>query len=207
MPNIEDFTPRTLEQNADSFSNFLPTGLLWTAAFTENTIFRNFIKGAAIEMGRWQETLQKVALEYIPNMQTSFIPEWEQTLGIPDSCFSITNQTDAIRRRNILIKFTCMNLQTEADYIKLATSLGLSIQIVPYDLTGVGFPYTFPFSFFDPAFDWKIIIFTEIAGVFPYTFPMTFDTSDPDVALFECIVNKQKPAHTEVTFELEPNQP
>lgn len=207
MPSISDFSPRTLEQNADSFGNCLPTGLLWTAAFTENTIFRNFIKGVSVEMGRWQETLQKVALEYIPNMHTSLIPEWEQTLGIPDSCFSITNQTDAIRRRNILIKLTCMNLQTENDYLKLADSLGLTIEVVPYDLTGVGFPYTFPFSFFDPVFDWKIIIYTNIVAGFPYTFPLIFDTADPNVGLFECIVNKQKPAHTEVTFELQPIQP
>ena len=139
-------------------------------------------------------------------MHTSFIPEWEQTLGIPDSCFSITNQTDAIRRRNILIKLTCMNLQTEADYLKLATTLGLTIQIVPYDLSDLGFPYTFPISFNDPAFNWKIIIYTNIVDEFPYTFPLTFDTVDPNIALFECIVNKQKPAHTQVNFELQPNE-
>lgn len=206
MPNISDFSPRTLEQNTDSFGNCLPSGLFWTSTFTENTNLRNFIKGSAVEMGRWQEMLQKIALEYVPNMHTSFIPEWEQVLGIPDSCFSITNQTDAIRRRNILIKLTCMNLQTEDDYLKLANTLGLRIDIIPHDPTDDVFPYTFPITFED-IFQWTIVIYTNLVAGFPYTFPITFETVDLNVELFECIVRKQKPAHTEVLFDLQPSQP
>lgn len=205
MPNISDFNPHTLNELADSFAKELPKGRIWESAHNAGTNMRNVLRGLATEMQRFESFLDYLVKSYIPNLDNSLIVEWEKDLGIPDDCFSITNVSDAKRRRNILIKLAYMNLQTEQDYLALAAIMGLNIEIVPGDPTLAVFPFTFPFVFQTPqsaANTWKIIIKDVNIDGFTYTFPVTFE-DDNDVDLFKCIVEKQKPAYTKVIFEVE----
>ena len=187
MPSLKDFTPKDLNKIADSFARLMPTGNYWSGGYVEDTNFRLFLKGIGKEMTRFQQMVQAVAQEYIPNLTTSAIDEWEQFLGIPDDCFFITsNTTPDERRRNIIIKLAYMNLQTDADYKALAAQFGLIILLEPQG-----------------GFVLKIIILNAFIPGFPYTFTFTFGGSTP-VEIFECIVTKQKAAHVQVIFETPP---
>lgn len=187
MPSQSDFTPLTNDENADNLARCLPYGDLFAAAVRDNSVLRRVLLGLSKEQGRIQQALFALATKFIPNSTDSFIEGWEQALGIPDDCFIIENQSLATRRRNILIKSFYMKLNTDNDYFRLAAILDLTIRIIPYNAN------------INP-FVWEIIIDGSPSAGFPYTFPLTFGAGDGDDVLFQCIVQKQKPAHTQVVF-------
>jgi len=185
MPNIEQFTPQDLEKIADSFARMMPVGGSWDAPYIAGKNYRNLLKGIGGEMNRFQQLVQTIATTYIPNLTNSVIDEWETFLGIPDECFVITiDTTNAERRRNILIKLAFLNLQTEQDYINLGIQLGLIITLEPQGGSVL-----------------KVVFSTGAIDGFPYTFPFEFEIVT-NAGIYECLVNKQKPAHVQVIYEI-----
>lgn len=186
----QDFAPRSEEENIKSFSDLMPLNkLLWIAMRVEGSNAYKLLSVLAKDLARFQLLEFEVASQYIPNLTNSFIEQWEEMLGIPDSCF-LNNVPDDERRRNILIKLSSMNLQTAEDYEELGSILGLNVQVQP------NVPTT--------PFIWTINIDSEDPDVFPYTFPITF--SEDFIELFQCITSKQKPAHTKLLYSFIPNQ-
>ena len=184
MPNKSQFAPKDLEKIADSFARMMPTGGSWDAPYIPTKNYRKLLKGIGTEMTRFQELVQTVALTYIPNSTTSMIEEWEAFLGIPDECFINTPETtDAERRRNILVKLAFLNLQTDQDYLNLAEQFDLEIELEPQGGSVL-----------------KIIFLNAVLGEFPYNFPFDFEAVT-NGGIFQCLVNKQKPAHVEIIFD------
>jgi uncharacterized protein YmfQ (DUF2313 family) len=179
MPNMADFKQNTEAQNAQSFADVMPAGLVWNAKNKEGSILRLVLQALSQEMGRYQADVYQVATEAVPNFNATMLDEWEQVLGIPDDCIPLAdNPTD--RAFNIMLKLGYLNLQTEADYIRLANLLGLSISI----------------SNSYPTMTINIAGF--VPPSFPYTFPFVFGADSNN--LFQCLVLKQRPAHIEVVF-------
>jgi len=187
--NPQDFLPKSEVDNIKSFSDLMPLNKrLWVATRIAEANAYRLLKILAQELARFQLLEYEIANQYIPNFDDSFIESWEQNLGIPDSCFSIAVDDDE-RRRNIIIKLAYMNFQTAEDYEKLGELLGLNVQVFP------NVPAT--------PYQWTINIDSTDTNVFTYTFPITF--SKNFIGLFECIVEKQKPAHTQVLFSFSGN--
>ncbi len=185
----QSFSPRTEEQNIKSFADLMPLNKkLWAATRISQANAYRLLKVLAEELARFQFLEYEIASKYIPNFDDSFIESWEQMLGIPDSCFS-NSVSDEERRRNIIIKLAYLNLQTANDYVILGDLLNLNVQVLPNVPT-------------DP-FIWTINIDSSDPNVFPYTFPITF--SENFIGLYECLVQKQKPAHTQVLFSFSGN--
>lgn len=185
----QDFAPKSEADNVKSFADLMPLNkLLWIGMRIPDSNAYKLLKVLAQDLARFQLLEYAVANQYIPNETNSFIEQWEEMLGIPDSCFPNTG-TDEERRRNILIKLNYMNLQTAQDYEELGAILGLNVQVqpnVPAD------PWV-----------WTINIDAADPNVFPYTFPFTF--TENFIELFVCLTQKQKPAHTELLYSFIPN--
>lgn len=190
-----EFDIKTQDENAQSLADVCPDGEFWRTKNIDESNFRKLLLGCATEIGRGQSYIQSLADHYIPNLNDSFINDWENILGIPDSCFTkdgIENgntTSDSARRRDIIVKLSKMNLQTAQDYIDLAAEFGLQIQIVNSGTIG---PTTYN------QFHW-LIIFTGIA-IEGWTYDWDIEWGNPFVSLIECIFNKQRPAHTLLDF-------
>lgn len=199
-----NYQPETLSQTVQAWADVMPDGKTYAAKNINTTNLYKLLRGISVEMGRYENSLFQIASEFIPNFNNGFVDEWEAVVGIPDDCFEAKdNQGNEIytineRLRNIIIKLAFMNLQTDADYFALAAILGLTITIES-DALAV-FPLTFPVDFGSP---FTILITFQASSFngFPFTFPITF-AKDP-IILFQCIVEKQKPAQTLVIFKNE----
>ena len=127
----QDFAPKSEEDNIKSFSDLMPLNkLLWTAMRVPGSNAYRLLSVLAQDLARFQLLEFEVANQYIPNSTNSFIEQWEEMLGIPDSCF-LTDIPDGERRRNILIKLSGLNLQTAKDYEALGDLLGLTVEVLP----------------------------------------------------------------------------
>ena len=195
------FQRRDLEQYADSLSAYMPGGLLFASRSIKDSNFRKLLRGMAGELFRANGLLRDYNSEIIPDQTIKFIDEWESALGIPDDCFKGTGDIDE-RRRDVLIKLASLGVQTEADFLGLAETFGIDIQIRTGSENGL-FPMTFPIVFFNTP---KVARFTMIvtfdvdaANVFPLTFPFVF--GDDTIAIVECLFRKLKPANCDIIFE------
>jgi len=192
---------RTIEQQAQTIANYLPSGRAFGAKNVPGTIIRMLLRGLSGEMITADDLLALFRKEIIPEDTIMFLSEWEDALGIPDDCFSGIGDI-ADRQLKLLLKLSWMHLQTEQDFIDLAAELGLAITIESGAIHGA-FPYTFPIVFYTDANEahHTIIIHYTIpdALTFPYTFPIVFTT--PVLTLLACLFNKLKPANCQVIFE------
>lgn len=183
------FLPKSLDENIRSYANLLPISKqLWSSARDRKSKMYALLSIFATELSRIQSLEYQLASQYIPNFNDSFIEYWERMLGIPDECFSI-NTSDEKRRRNIIIKLVYMRLVTVQDYEILGAVLGLNVEVTPATI--------------DNPYRWLIDIDSPSKEGFPYTFPFVFGGNESEI--FQCIVNKQKPAHTEVVFTFSRN--
>lgn len=185
---VDDFKVKATQENAQIIADLLPQGKFWQAKNILDSQLRKFMEGLAGETSRSQSEMFSLANDYIPNLENSFIGDWERLVGIPDSCFTkdgVTNDGDithfAARRRDILVKLSKMNLQTQQDYMDLAEAFGVTISInnsvAPYN-----------------QFRWEIII-TGVAST-GWDYDWDFPWQNPFVVLLQCVFNKQRPAHT-----------
>ncbi len=202
--SLSNYKPETLSQTVQAWADVMPDGKTYSGKNITIANLYKLLQGISVEMGRYQNMVFQVASEFIPNFDNGFVDEWEALVGIPDSCFEGLDSsgeqiyTISERLRNIIIKLAFMNLQTENDYQKLADILGLTV-VVGTGNTSV-FPLTFPVTFGEPH---TMVITFQAASFngFPFTFPLTF-AKDP-ITLYQCIVEKQKPAHVKVFFKNE----
>lgn len=193
------FFPPTLLQQVRAYIDLAPVGKLMEGQSVTGSIFNSFLTGLSKEMQRNGAVIFDLINKYIPNFTNSLIEQWEQEVGIPDDTFRANLFTDEERRRNILIKLAFMNLQTNDDYIKLATLLGLTIT-VRGGSTQV-WPYTWPILWGSAYMIIITVLDTPQNDVWPYTWPLQWPNNN--LSLFETICQLQKPANYAMVFQYE----
>jgi uncharacterized protein YmfQ (DUF2313 family) len=202
-----EFIPFSDDENTQSLADNLPDGRLSVAKNIPNTVFRDFLGALALEIGRVEGLIDFLADDYYIWTSTisGLLPSWERAVGIPDSCFKITDSTTLDRRiRGVIAKLALMNVVTADDFILLAKFFGYNVEIT----SGIGvhgnvFPLTFPIVFSATPKEARftmIVNFTDKVSpnVFPFTFPITF--GDDEVAFLRCIFTKLKPAYCRIAF-------
>lgn len=187
-PSKIDFKPHSNDVLLESYNDLLPTGAAFDAKNIPDTTMYNLMKSFTPEMLRYENEVYEVIANYIPNFDDSFIDSWEQFVGIPDKSFDAGVFTTSERLRNVVIKLAYLNLQTNDDFIALATILGVEINIY----SGILLPI--------PATNTIVIELTNLETLpsFPYTFPIQFGGVDED--LFVRLCNQQKPATDIIDF-------
>ena len=188
----------TKEEHTNALAQYLPNGRLFEAKNINDSNFRQLLRGLAGELFTAEGYLVTLEQEYFPDTTVLFIEEWEQALGIPDSCFSGTGDLDE-RRRDIVVKLASLGVQTVNDFVNLADTFGKTITITypaespypPYDI-----PYT-PVGFPEARFIMIVSGENIVTAVPPYDIPLFLSTGE---TVLECLFNKLIPSNTKVIF-------
>ena len=181
----------TLNQHTNALADYLPNGRLFEAKGISDSNFRQLLTGISGELFNAQGYIKSLNDEFIPDLTTLFLNEWEQALGIPDSCFSGSG-SNVERRRDILTKLASLGVQTVEDFENVAVIFGVVAEVIPGIDSGILFSSTAEARY-------TIVINLTLPERFTYTFPFTF--GDSTTALLECIFKKLKPGNCKVLFQ------
>jgi uncharacterized protein YmfQ (DUF2313 family) len=195
----QNFDQNSIETNTALLAAYLPQGKMYDAKNIRDTNFNKLLTSFAQEYTRIQEKINELSYEdYIAQTQ-ELIENWESALGIPDDCF--TNTVSLTQRQlQCVVKFAQMNIQTEADFIQLAATLGYQIEILHGIVYSV-FPMLLPalLGSAKSARFTMIIKFLNMdkpQNVFPMTFPFVFQGQN----VMECVFNHLKPANVRIIY-------
>jgi uncharacterized protein YmfQ (DUF2313 family) len=213
------FSLKTIEQITESLGRYLPPERLFESKFNPQKNLYMFLRGVAAEFQRANDLLREYNIQYYPDQTIDFIDEWEQTLGLPDDCFTqtisqlntfpftfpfeigsstlIDNTSIVERRRNILIKLAGMSLQTDKDFENTAALLGITTNVV-----GGADPLVSPPILPIEKARFTIVVLMQSNTTFPLTFPIIFGTSE--FSILECVFRKAKPANCDLIFQVVP---
>ena len=190
----------SLEDHRLALSDYLPDGRTFEAKNIEGSNVKQLTEGLSGQNKAAQDFICTLENEYIPDITTLFLDEWEQALGIPDDCFAGTG-TDDDRRRDILTKLSALGAQTVEDFENVAEILGVEVEI----FSGIDGIMVLPFTlgasiFFGDITSARYTIFVNITlpDRFTYIFPIKFGSEV--ISLLECLFNKMKPANCQVLF-------
>lgn len=189
----------TEAQQTAALARLFPDGPLFAGKYLSGSVLNALITAWAIEFFRLDTTFQQTLDEHDMTSTTIFIDEWESAVGIPDECFDGTG-TDEFRRQTIVAKFAQMNLQTEQDFLDLATLFGFTVTITAGGDAGV-FPLDFPLSFFPETKTAKHTMLVDLPGegnTFALPFPIPFGSGP--LNLIQCLFNKSKPACVQIIY-------
>ncbi len=191
---------------ADLFAAHLPIGGVFDAAREEGTTFRALIEGLGTEYLRTEENIFDVCEEMDPQITDDLLPEWERSVGIPDSCFSTAGDIER-RRQAVLLKLGGFRVQTAQDFIDLAAVLGQVIEIEPGAIGGA-YPMRYPGRYLGGA---KGARFTMIVH-FPNTTNTKYNQLYPGpygvaTGIVECIIQRTAPSTVTVIFSYGTNAP
>lgn len=115
---------------------YLPGGILWESGAglipgTNLNAIMAGLTGLMLDVDVFNKIYNS---EFIPSSAgTDFLENWEQAVGIPDSCFPGPDEPlRSNRRLHVLIKLASSGIQTVADFENLAAILGFpTTEVVP----------------------------------------------------------------------------
>lgn len=190
----------TQTQQADILGQYLRDDRLHQAKNKEGSVLRKILIGLASEWLNFRNKINEVSNEYNPTTTTKLIEEFEEFVGIPDSCIPVASTIEQ-RRLNILLKLAGINATTEKQFKNIALILGYNIEVSNGIDTSV-FPLTLPFLLISQASAPFTIVITLPASLqpagFPLTLPFTLTAQQPEI--LNCLFNKLKPANTQLFF-------
>ena len=193
-------TQLDLETHAQRLADYLPGGRVFQAKSMDDSNLRKLLRGLAHELFTADGYLRDFQEDIAPSVTTYFIEEWEQALGIPDSCFSGDGSITE-RRRDVVIKLASLGVQTAEDFEALGDIFGVTVTVRPGRYFNK-FPLVFPVLLFDTVKESRFTIvadFTVTASSrFPLTFPFTF--GDATLTILECLFRRLKPGNCDIIF-------
>lgn len=164
-----------------ALQGLLPRGRVWPREST--SLMATVIEGLAPTYARLAARDNQLILEALPSTTTELLPEWEQTLGLPDPCAGAAPTIEA-RRAQVVARFANDGGQSIPFFIAYAATLGYAITITLYEPYGFGMGFGLPFGGEDWAFAWTV------------NAPLAAGDND----VLACEFQRLKPAHTIVNF-------
>jgi uncharacterized protein YmfQ (DUF2313 family) len=191
------FPPPTnsAEDYLTQFQRLLPRGRIWNRGW-------GWLQDADLltlmpTWARLQTALNSLIAEIFPCSTTGLLPEWEETLGLPDPCTGPLDTTEQ-RREAACAKFAARGGQSIDYFIRLANSLGydaIVIQFAPFrcGINRCGDPLYGE----DWAYAWAIVV--PSTSVTPFRCGIS-TCGDPLRAWgdkrLECLLERYAPSHT-----------
>lgn len=198
--------------------NLLPTGLAWPR---EGAVQRDkMVEAYSLELDRVDSRVGNMLDEADPRTALETLPDWERITGLPDECVFAPSQTIQERRNRVVQKLTAIGGQSTGYYKQQADALGyetifkefrpfvcglsecglveeeIGASTVVYGVTELlDLRYYWRVEVLEPRVTWFRVSESEL-GKDPLA---KIDFADD----LECIINKLKPAHTEVIFSYE----
>lgn len=182
MSTVNLFDPLPQDKQDTMLAHHMPTGDVWKAAFDKNSNLGKFIKGFSIEIYRLQVIIKKIIDELDINITDDLLPDWEQSVGIPDHCFFIGVNKDK-RRQQVIQKLSDFGgVQLAADFVRVAAFFDITITVA----AGAA------------VHTIEITITAATGNQFPLPFPIPFETGAEE--FLSCIFEDLAPANVDVIF-------
>ena len=174
----------TLADYLAAMQALMPRGRVWPRS--QGAVQTKTLAGLAASLLRVAQSAGELLEDIFPADTQQLLPEWEETLGLPDPCVGPAASI-AIAQAQVLARFANSGGQSIAFFVELAAQLGYSITITEF--TG------------DQAFHWQVNAPAAsetffVVGVNKAGDPLSIDPNLP----LECVFNRLKPGHTTVSF-------
>jgi len=169
-----------IDRYTDLLLALMPPGI--AISRSTESIFHDLAARCAVEFARVYERGADLLSEGVPSTTSELLDQWEQALGLPDTCYTPT--TDDERRAAIIARIVGTGGHSLADYTALAATLGYA---APVFTTYA--PFVMGSSMGDAFYN----------GPWRSTALVTLEPGLYD-ALIECVFNHQKMAHETLLF-------
>ncbi|UEC03979.1 YmfQ family protein [Burkholderia vietnamiensis] len=177
----------------------LPRGPVWPRE--QDAVQTRVLAGLAPSYERNTARANYLLVDAFPGTTYELLPEWEETLGLPDPCAG-EQPTIAARQAQVVARFAGVGGQSPQYFIDYAARLGFKITITQYTPFRMGQQAMGdPLGSQDWAFAWAINS--------PYASPISFLMGQSAMGdaletwnntVLECELNAIKPAHTVLRF-------
>lgn len=117
----------TATEYAAMLRKLLPRGVIWTASPESN--LARLLTAFGAELARLEGDAERLLRELDPQQSLEALEDWEEELGLPDEC-SQNGAGVAARRDAIVKKLQRGGFMNEAYYVELAGSLGYEDAVV-----------------------------------------------------------------------------
>lgn len=200
-------------------TNLLPLGLAWPRqpGLTRDT----YLEAEAAELTRVDGRVGDMLRESDPRQALETLGDWERVAGLPDSCVVASSITIQERRQRLVQKLVSTGGQSVGYFTDIAENMGYPIilkefrpfvcgwsecglveedsptgSVIVYGLTDIPeIRYYWRIEVLEPRVTWFRVSQSEL-GKDPLA-KIDFATD------LECVINKLKPAHTELVFSYE----
>ena len=108
----------------------MPTGIAWNRS--PDSVQSAVIRAFAQAYQKNDDDANRLLIGAFPATALELLPEWEESLGLPDPCSISESDTIAIRQQAVVNKLIGTGGQTKDYFIQLMASLGYDIEITEY---------------------------------------------------------------------------
>ncbi len=156
-------------------------------------------EGSALD-DAWATALRVLAA-ITPDGDAQLLPDWERVYGLPDACLADVESSVSSRIAAVIDKIRRGGGLSRQFFIDLAAALGYAITITEFSPHTVISPVTYPLYDIDSQYYWQV---TMSSATPPRLRTVIDSVTTPFVVyqtgLLECLLQKLKPAHTELQF-------
>lgn len=198
------FKAPSKEVSAQQMADCLPTGRAWGKRNDPESNVRKLINALSTAFNIVQQYVELLDDEFKISQTTDLLEDWEDSVGIPDSCVALS-QTIAERRQDVIDRLSKNPIVTLADMQSYVDNIfpGLGVTLYPgYEY--YNFEYDFEVSFLPAGVSDKWILVAQVPlsdNQFEYEFEMEFE-GGVNTERLECLLNKINPAPVYVIIEL-----
>lgn len=140
----------------------------------------------APELARVDQALDALQLEMNPATVSALLTDWEDYLGLPDTCTVPGSQTLEQRRQAVLDKLTASGAPQVSYYRRLAKQSGVMVTVEEFRPARVGPAATGDFLYGD-AWSWAWVASAPLEAY-----------GTPEAAAMECRLRSESPEYTDV---------
>ncbi|VVE06456.1 YmfQ family protein [Pandoraea sputorum] len=173
----------------------MPRGRVWPTDF--DTVQTQVLQGFAPSYERQTARANYLLIDSFPGTTYELLPEWEETLGLPDPCAGPA-ATVPQRRNQVIARFSNSGGASVQYFVTFAQTLGYSISIEQYTQARAGMLKAGdPCCGYDWNFAWKITapintVVRALAGAMAAGDPLASWGNK----VLECEFLALRPAHT-----------
>ena len=177
----------------------LPRGRVWPR--DAEAVLTKVLSALAPTYERQNARSNQLIVDAFPASTIELLPEWEETLGLPDPCAG-PSPTIAARRAQVVARFKALGGQSVPYFIAYALALGYVISITQFIPARVGIARAGdPLNGPDWAHAWRIntalhTVVRAQVGVSQVGEPLAYWNN----AVLECQLREVMPAHTVLIF-------
>lgn len=143
----------------------------------------------------------RVLAAITPDGDIQLLPDWERVYGLPDACMDDIDTSVSSRVAAVIDKIRRGGGLSRQFFIDLGAALGYAITITEFLPHSVSTPVTYPLYDTDIQYYWKVSLASATP---PRPITVRDSVTTPLVVyqtgLLECLLQKLKPAHTELQF-------